>query len=81
MMYLDLSVGSRKTQLPGMAGMPFSMLIDNILSLRGSNPAKVKVRPTDVDLVRTMWEATRQDCLGQFKMFKIVALPAESATA
>lgn len=38
----------------GMPGMPFAMLIDNILSLRGSNPAKVK------------------DCLGQFKMFKII---------
>ena len=26
----------------GMMGMPFSTLIDSILSLRGSNPAKVK---------------------------------------
>lgn len=26
----------------GMMGMPFSSLIDSILSLRGSNPAKVK---------------------------------------
>lgn len=38
----------------GLLGMPFNMLMDNILSLRGSNPAKVK------------------DCLGQFKMFKII---------